>query len=103
MARNSTWDKSGNFRLASPPASVLACANAGREPSKHAAPAAIPNFVSRHPRDKALLNHVRINTPPQNSNVGLFVPFFSANSGTPIHRIRYSFPGALPDKQELPL
>src|SRR5689334_24479967 len=88
MPRNCTVDKSGSFRFASPPVSSVACAKAEVELSSHIAAAAATNFATRHAGDKALLDQVRINAPPQNFNVGLFTPISSAT--TPAHEFNES-------------
>ncbi len=61
MPRNVTWDKSGSFRLASPPASSARADAALRSVSTAAA---APNLMNLSPRDHALASHTLIHFPP---------------------------------------
>src|SRR2546427_915168 len=61
IPRNVTWDRSGSFKPASPPAS-WARAEAAVSSVKTAA--ATPNLVSLELRDRAFASQVRIRNPP---------------------------------------
>src|SRR5579862_5835848 len=65
--RNETEERSGSFRLASPPASEEGCANAEAlkvMTERIAATVVTPCRVKRHPRDTRSASQVRIGNPP---------------------------------------
>src|SRR5260370_24861375 len=62
MPRKVTWDRSGSFKLASPPASS---ARADAAVSNVSARAAAPNLVNLQLRDQAFATQVSIHDPPQ--------------------------------------
>src|SRR5579863_2249884 len=65
IPRNETEERSGSFRLASPPTSSLACAaNDCAAVNMENVAATAENFAIRHASDRALVSQVRIDTPP---------------------------------------
>src|SRR5260370_27728526 len=61
MPRKVTWDKSGSFKLASPPGSS---ATADAAPISVSTAAVAPNLMNLPPRDQALASHTLIHFPP---------------------------------------
>src|SRR5438132_12949829 len=61
MPRKETWERSGSFRLASPPASS---ARAEPAPSDVSKAAAAPNLMNLQLRDQAFASQVSIHDPP---------------------------------------
>src|SRR5713226_1325185 len=57
IPRNVTWERSGSFRLASPPASS---ARAEAAPSNVSTAAALPNLANLHLKDQAFASQVSI-------------------------------------------
>src|SRR5690349_13348585 len=69
MPRNSTEDRSGSFRLASPPASEAGWASAPAAHTDTSAVIAALIFAKRQPRYAIRASHVRIGIPPGTSLV----------------------------------
>src|SRR6266403_1984986 len=62
MPRKETWERSGSFKLASPPASS---ARAEAAPSKDRAAAVAPNLANLQLNDQAFASQISIQNPPQ--------------------------------------